>query len=177
MAQSQETPIQTFEKGAGASSEASRSDASPQKSEHDFDKEAHNAPSKSTWRHLFVFTERRYATILGFAIIAAVLVAATKTLYAILLGQIMDLVTPLGAGTISSTTAMEGVRMWCLVLTGVGVAIWAFNSALMALWVISGELSAKSARESLFSSLLSKEMAWFDRQEEGVSSALSRMQM
>ncbi|ROV95924.1 hypothetical protein VSDG_05129 [Cytospora chrysosperma] len=177
MAQSQETPIQAFEKGAGAHSEPSRSDSSPQQSEHDFDKTPINAPSKSTWRHLFVFTERRHATILGFAIVAAVLVAATKTLYAILLGKIMDLVSPLGAGTISGTTAMEGVRMWCLVLTGVGVAIWAFNSALMTLWVIFGELSAKSARESLFSNLLSKEMAWFDRQEEGVSSALASMQI
>lgn len=177
MAQSQEIPIQAFEKGAGAHSEPSRSDSSPQQSEDDFDKTPKNAPSKSTWRHLFVFTERRHATVLGFAIVAAVLVAATKTLYAILLGKIMDLVSPLGAGTISGTTAMEGVRMWCLVLTGVGVAIWAFNSALMTLWVIFGELSAKSARESLFSNLLSKEMAWFDRQEEGVSSALASLQI
>ncbi|ROV91497.1 hypothetical protein VMCG_09450 [Cytospora schulzeri] len=174
MAQPQVTPIQTPEKDVG--SEPSRSDASPQESVHN-DKESRNSSSKSAWRHLFVFTERRHAAILGFAIIAAVLVAATKTLYAILLGKIMDLVSPLGAGTISGTTAMEGVRMWCLVLTGVGVAIWVFNSALMALWVIFGELSAKSARESLFSNLLSKEMTWFDMQEEGVSSALSSMQI
>lgn len=173
MAQPQVTAIQTIEKSAG--SEVSQSDASLQKSEHE--NEPQNGPSKSTWRHLFIFTDRRHAAILGFAIVSAVLVAATKTLYAILLGKIMDLVSPLGAGTISGTKAMEGVRMWCLVLTGVGVAIWAFNSALMALWVIFGELSAKSARDGLFSNLLSKEMAWFDRQEEGVSSALSSMQM
>lgn len=89
----------------------------------------------------------------------------------------MDIVSPLGAGTISGTKAMEGVKLWCVVLTGVGVAIWAFNSALMAFWVIVGELVAKSARENLFSNLLSKEMAWFDKREEGISSALSSMQM
>lgn len=175
MAQPQVIRIQTIEEGAV--SEPSNSYAPPQKSEHYTDNTLQNAPSKSTWRHLFVFTERRHAAILGFAVIAAVLVAATKTLYAIFLGKIIDLVSPLGAGTISGTRAMEGVRMWCLVLTGLGVAIWAFNSALMALWVIFGELAAKSAREGLFSNLLSKEMAWFDRQEEGVSSALSSMQM
>ncbi|KUI55810.1 Alpha-factor-transporting ATPase [Cytospora mali] len=170
MDQPQVIPNQAPEKGPG-------SEPSPQDIEHDYDDNPRNSPSTSTWRHLFVFTERRHAAFLGFAVIAAVLVAATKTLYAILLGKIMDIVSPLGAGTISGTTAMGGVRIWCLVLTGVGVAIWAFNSALMALWVIFGELAAKSARESLFSNLLSKEMAWFDRQQEGVSSSFSSMQI
>lgn len=174
MGQPQVVPIQALEKEG--SSEPSKSEALSQKGEHNDDKKSQGAAIKSKWRHLFVFTERRHALFLSFAILSALLVAATKTLYAILLGKIMDIVSPLGAGTISGKTAMEGVRMWCLVLTGVGVAIWAFNSALMALWIIFGELIAKSARESLFSNLLSKEMAWFDSQEEGVSSALSSMQ-
>ncbi|ROW14145.1 hypothetical protein VPNG_04344 [Cytospora leucostoma] len=171
MGQPKVTSTQSLEKGAII--ESLRPEAPANNDKHDTEKKYHSVSSKSTWRHLFGFTTRRHAPIFSFAVIAALLVAATKTLYAILLGRIMDIVSPLGAGVISGNTAMEGVKRWCLILAGVGVAIWAFNWALMALWIIFGEVIAKSVRESLFTSLLSKEMAWFDRQEEGVSSVLS----
>lgn len=175
MGQPKVTSTRPLEKGAIIESLCPEAPANNDK--HDTGKKYQGVSSKSTWHHLFGFTTRRHAPILTFAVIAAVLVAATKTLYAILLGRIMDIVSPLGAGAISGNTAMEGVKIWCLVLTGVGVAIWASNWALMALWIIFGEVVAKSVRESLFTSLLSKEMAWFDRQEEGVSSVLSTIHM
>lgn len=198
MAQPQAIPTEALEKGASV--KLSHSEALPQKktdydsdnnsnNNNDADADAdagdnsngnskqHGSPSRSSWRHLFVFTQRRHAVFLSSAVITALLVAVTKTVYSILLGKIIDIVSPLGAGSVSAEAAMGGVRKWCLVLVGVGVAVWAFNSAFMALWIIFGELEARSARETLFSNLLYKEMAWFDSQEEGVSSALSRMQM
>ncbi|KAF3762068.1 hypothetical protein M406DRAFT_96416 [Cryphonectria parasitica EP155] len=131
--------------------------------------------SKSTWRDLFAFTERRHLGPLIMAIIAAAFAAAAKTSYAIFLGRVMDILTPLGAGTISKESAMTGVTFWCIILTAMGAAVWIFNSAFMAAWVIFGELIARQARDKIFSNLLNKEMAWFDSQEEGVSSALSAM--
>lgn len=130
----------------------------------------------ATWKHLFVFTERRQARLLGLGIVASLLVAAVKTVFAVLLGRIMDVVSPLGAGNIDGSTAMAGVTIWCIVLAGLGLASWAFNSALMALWVVFGELVAKTARNRLFGHLLHKEMAWFDGHHEGLSSALSGIQ-
>ncbi|KAK2596828.1 hypothetical protein N8I77_012720 [Diaporthe amygdali] len=131
----------------------------------------------ATWKHLFVFTKSRQAGFLSLAVVASLLVAAVKTVFAILLGRIMDIVSPLGAGRINGSTAMGGVTIWCVVLTGIGVASWAFNSALMALWIIFGELVAKTARHDVFEHLLDKEMAWFDAHDEGLSSALSGMQI
>ncbi|KAI3390970.1 hypothetical protein diail_8305, partial [Diaporthe ilicicola] len=131
----------------------------------------------ATWKHLFVFTQRRQAGFLSLAIVASLLVAAVKTVFAILLGKIMDFVSPLGAGSIDGSTAMAGVTTWCVVLTGIGVASWAFSSALMALWIIFGELVAETARKCVFEHLMEKEMAWFDGQDEGLSSALSGMQI
>lgn len=130
----------------------------------------------ATWKHLFVFTKRRQARLLGLAIVASMLVAGVKTVFAVLIGRIMDIVSPLGAGSIDGSTAMAGVTIWCVVLAGLGLASWAFNSALMALWVVFGELVAKSARKSVFEHLLYREMAWFDGHHEGLSSALSGMQ-
>lgn len=68
---------------------------------------------------------------------------------------------------------MAGLTIWCVVLAGLGLASWIFNSVLMALWVIFGELVAKTARKSVFENLLYREMAWFDGHLEGLSSALS----
>lgn len=137
-----------------------------------------NPATGATWKHLFVFTQRRRQVgFLGLAIAASLLVAAVKTVFAILLGRIMDVVSPLGAGSIDGRTAMAGVTVWCVVLTGIGVASWAFNSALMALWIVFGELVAKTARKTIFEDMLEKEMAWFDGHDEGLSSALSGMQM
>lgn len=130
----------------------------------------------ATWKHLFVFTKRRQARLLGFAIVASMLVAAVKTVFAVLLGRIMDIVSPLGAGSINGSTAMAGVTFWCVVLAGLGLASWAFNSALLALWVAFGEMVAKTARQSVFQHLLCSEMTWFDGHQEGLSSALSGIQ-
>lgn len=133
--------------------------------------------TSSTWRHLFAFTKRQHTFSLALAVLAAACAAGAKTSYAIFLGKVMDVVTPLGAGTSSKDSAMASVSFWCAILTAVGAAAWVFNSAFMAAWVIFGELVTKNARDTLFTNLLYKDMAWFDGQDEGVSSVLSSMQM
>lgn len=160
----------------GATATPNMSGASPGRSHVNKPDSAQDAAGGATWKHLFVFTQRRQARLLGPAIVASLLVAAAKTVFAVLIGRIMDIVSPLGAGSIDGSTAMAGVRIWCAVIAGLGLASWAFNSALMALWIVFGELVAKTARKCVFEHLLCKEMGWFDGHHEGLSSALSGMQ-
>lgn len=150
--------------------------ASPGRSHINKPDSARDSAGGATWKHLFVFTRRRQSRLLGLAIVASLLVAAVKTVFAVLIGRIMDIVSPLGAGSIDRGTAMAGVKMWCVVLAGLGLASWAFNSALMVLWVAFGELVARTARKCVFERLLHREMDWFDGHHEGLSSALSGMQ-
>ncbi|PSR88794.1 P-loop containing nucleoside triphosphate hydrolase protein [Coniella lustricola] len=133
--------------------------------------------SKSSWKDLFAFTEPQHYGALAVAIGVAALVAAAKTSYAIFLGRVMDILTPLGAGTLSKTVAMTGVTFWCILLTAVGAAVWICNFVFMAAWVIFGELIAKNTRDTLFDNLMHKDMAWFDSQTDGISSSLSSMQV
>lgn len=135
-----------------------------------------NAPT-SSWKDLFAFTERQHYGALTIAVVAAAFAAAAKTSYAIFLGRVMDILTPLGAGTLSKNTAMTGVTFWCILLTAVGTAVWICNFAFMVAWVIFGELIAKNTRDTLFNSLMYKDMAWFDSQKDGMSSTLSSMQV
>lgn len=135
------------------------------------------AASQAKFADLFSFTEHRHAGPLALAVLAAALAAGTKTIYAILLGKVVDLVVPLGLGTMSKAEVLSGVSFWALILTVLGVAAWITNSALMAFWVVFGELVAKNTREKLFHDLMYKNMGWYDSQEEGVSSTLSAMQV
>ena len=153
------------------------SEASPDRPHNSKPDSSQTPDGGATWKHLFVFIQRREAGFLSLAIVASLLVAVVKTVFAVLIGRIMDIVSPLGAGKIDGTTAMAGVKAWCVVLAGLGVASWVFNSALMALWIIFGEFVTKTARESVFDHLLDREMSWFDSHHEGLSSALSGMQM
>lgn len=132
--------------------------------------------SKASWIHLFAFVNRHNAGLLASAVAAAMAVAGAKTFYAIVLGKIFDIVSRFGAGKIDGDDTLAGVTTWCVVLTAVGAAIWLANAGFMALWVIFGEVCAKSARETLFTALLRKDMSWFDSQGDGLSSMLVRIQ-
>ena len=134
------------------------------------------ANPKPSWSHLFVFINRRHAGLVVPAITAAMAVAGAKTFYAIVLGKIFDIVSGFGAGRLNGDETLAGVGKWCVVLTAVGGGIWVANTAFMALWVIFGEVCAKSARDTLFAALLRKDMAWFDAQGDGLSSMLVRIQ-
>lgn len=140
--------------------------------------DTHPSPfPKATWRHVFAFTERHHTGTLVLAVAAAACAAGVKISNAVFLGKFLDIDTSLGNGTTSPETATANVAFLCLVFTALGVAAWIFNWAFMTAWIIFGELTAKSARETVFTNLLYKDMTWFDSQKEGVSSALSSIQV
>jgi len=138
---------------------------------------AQTPPSKATWRHIFAFMERQHAGVLILATVTAACAAGLKTSNAIFLGKFLDIDTQIGDGSISMETAFEREIFLCILITAVGAAAWIFNWTFMTAWIVFGELTARSARTKVFTTLLYKDMAWFDSQEEGMSSALSSIQV
>ncbi|KAH7179800.1 P-loop containing nucleoside triphosphate hydrolase protein [Fusarium flagelliforme] len=132
--------------------------------------------TKSSWKQLFAFTKRSHTGALVAALIAAAFSAGFKTVLAVILGKIFDIIAGFGNGTFTGDEALSRVSDWALVLLGMGIGNWIASTAFLALWVIFGELQACSVRENIFASLLSKDMAWFDSQSEGISSLLIRIQ-
>ena len=132
--------------------------------------------TKSSWKQLFAFTKRSHTGALIAALIAAAFSAGFKTVLAVILGKIFDIIAGLGNRTFTGDEALSRVSDWALVLLGMGIGNWIASTAFLALWVIFGELQACSVRENIFASLLSKDMAWFDSQPEGISSLLIRIQ-
>ncbi|RKK93787.1 ABC transporter B family member 6 [Fusarium oxysporum] len=131
---------------------------------------------KSSWKQLFLFTRRSHSGALIAALLAAGFSAGFKTVLSVILGKVFDIIAGFGNGSLSGDDALSQVGRWALVLVGLGIGNWITSTAFLALWVIFGELQACSVRQDIFASLLSKDMAWFDSQSEGMSSLLIRMQ-
>jgi len=127
---------------------------------------------KSSFKDLFAFTRRAHFPILTSAFFTAALVAAARTGYAVLTGRIFEIVTRFGAGLITADEYLSEISRWCGYLCLLGLAMWLVASLDMALWITTGELRAKTAREALFRAFLQKTMAWYDARESGTSSLL-----
>lgn len=132
--------------------------------------------SKPSWRMLFEFTRWSHAAPLATALVASAAVAGFKASLSVILGRIFEIIAEFGTGSRSSESSMAGITRWALILVGLGVGNSMAHSVFLTFWIIFGELQAQAARRRMFNCLVSKEMAWFDVQEEGISSLLIRMQ-
>jgi ATP-binding cassette subfamily B (MDR/TAP) protein 1 len=132
--------------------------------------------TKSSWKDLFAFTKLSHSGPLLAALMSSAIAACFKVALAVVLGQVFDLIGEFGSGTRSGHSTMIHVARWTLIIFGLGIGNWIAHSAFLALWIMFGELQASSVREDTFHSLLSKDMSWFDSQDQGVSSLLVRIQ-
>jgi ATP-binding cassette subfamily B (MDR/TAP) protein 1 len=132
--------------------------------------------SSSPWKHLFAFTTPRQAGVIACAVVTAAVVAAGKTVYTVLLGKIFDISTKYGSNLLGGQETLTQISQWLAYLTVLGVAVWLSSSLDMALWITSGELRAVTARKTLFSTMIQKEMDWFDSRGDGMSSLVIQTQ-
>ncbi|PHH65367.1 hypothetical protein CDD81_2471 [Ophiocordyceps australis] len=130
----------------------------------------------ASWTSLLAFTRRSHVTVLSAAVLASAAAAGLRTLLAIFLGRIFDIIAGFGNGTQSGESALQLVSKWCVGLVALGCANWLASSALLALWIMFGELQAHSARLCLLKGLLGQDMAWFDSLDQGISSLVVRIQ-
>ncbi|KAH6847544.1 P-loop containing nucleoside triphosphate hydrolase protein [Chaetomium sp. MPI-CAGE-AT-0009] len=69
---------------------------------------------KSTFKHLFTFTPPHHAPLLALSLTTAALVAAGRTVYAVLLGRIFDVVTRFGAGLLAPADFFALIAQWAV---------------------------------------------------------------
>ncbi|POR33822.1 Alpha-factor-transporting ATPase [Tolypocladium paradoxum] len=132
--------------------------------------------AKASWTSLFAFTKRSHAGVLFAAVVASAATAALRTVLAVFLGRIFDVIAEFGNGTRTGDSALEDVSKWCLVVVGLGLGNWLANTAFLSLWITFGELQADGVRRDIFSSLLARDLAWFDSLDQGISGLLVRSQ-
>lgn len=133
-------------------------------------------PAKVPWKKLLAFTRWSHAWPLIAATVSAGFTAGLKTVLAVVLGKTFDVTANYGSGQRNASESMDEIIKWCIILVALGVGNWLANTAFLALWTTFGELQANSIRHEVFDSLLSRDMTWFDSQEQGISSLLIRIQ-
>lgn len=116
---------------------------------------------------------RQDVSVALFATAASAAVAAAKTTYALLLGEIFQVITNYGSGTLSAHDTLQQVVTWCLALTALGIGMAVFSSLLMMLWILNGETRARTVRIRLFQALLAKDMTWFDTRRGSIASLMT----
>jgi ATP-binding cassette subfamily B (MDR/TAP) protein 1 len=131
---------------------------------------------RASFRALFAFTTKRQYLLLFPATVIATISGALRPVLAIFLGYIFDELISYGAGSSDESRMIHNVSKWCTVLAGVGAATLLANGAFFALWLLFGEAQARTVRRQAFSSLLKKDMSWYDMKTEGIGSYLIRFQ-
>jgi ATP-binding cassette subfamily B (MDR/TAP) protein 1 len=97
-------------------------------------------------------------------------------LLAVLLGAIFNEFTKYASHSLSNAELIERVSHYCIYLSALGTATWVLHTLQFALWVASGELQLKVARERLFDALLRADIKWFETAKDSVGGLLPRLQ-
>ncbi|KAK4176579.1 putative ABC transporter expressed in the mitochondrial inner membrane [Triangularia setosa] len=132
--------------------------------------------TRSTFATLFSFTRSKHIPLVLLSFFTASLVAAGRTAYAIMLGKIFEIVSKWGAGSLTPTEFVSQISQWSIYFVLLGLGVWLFSSIDIALWVLSGELRARTTREIMFRALLRKTAGWYDLRGEGVWALLVQVQ-
>ena len=139
------------------------------------EEDSHQAENAS-WLALFNFTSKSHSIILIPAIILSILSGMVIPALAVFLGKIFDLFTSFGADIISGADLIKQVSTYGIALAGLGAASGILNAMFFGLWLLFGELQAKSAREKLFNGMLVKDLEWYDMRKSGIESLIARQQ-
>jgi ATP-binding cassette, subfamily B (MDR/TAP), member 1 len=129
---------------------------------------------RAGWRSLFIFTTKRHHVTLFFAAAFSVLSGTVMPAVAIALGKIFDDFTRFGAHQLNRHELVSRITTGCLTLVGIALLSWFLNSAFYLLWIVFGELQAKTVRDKLFEGLLNRDIEWYDKRKDGIGALVPR---
>ncbi|KAH0538273.1 hypothetical protein FGG08_005144 [Glutinoglossum americanum] len=136
----------------------------------------HKHEGRVGWRSLFNFTTKRHHVALFLAAALSILSGVVTPVLAILLGRIFDDFTRFGANQLNRHELISSVTTGCLGLAGLGSVSWLLNGSFYLLWLVFGELQAKTIRDKLFEGLLNRDIEWYDKRKDGVGALIPRCQ-
>jgi hypothetical protein len=125
---------------------------------------------------IFAFTHKKHLVVLILALVLTTVAGAIKPAITVFLGRIFDELANFNAGSITGDELHEKVSTWCIALTGLGIATMLVNGGFFSLWMVFGEMQARSVRDMAFLSLQKKDIEWYDLRVDGIGSLLVRIQ-
>jgi ATP-binding cassette, subfamily B (MDR/TAP), member 1 len=140
------------------------------------DDEGDSGAHQASFSSIFAFTHKKNLAVLIPALLLTTIGGAIKPAITIFLGHIFDELASFGSGSTTGDELLKNVSIWCIALTGLGIATMVVNGGFFSLWLVFGEIQARSVRDEAFLSMLEKEMEWYDLRADGVGSLLVRIQ-
>ena len=131
---------------------------------------------RPAWRSLFAFTDQHHMFVLILALVLSVASGIIIPALAVFLGKIFNLFSDFGSGNLTSHGLVSKVTIDCIGLVGLGSASWILNGSYFMVWLVFGELQAKSVRDKLYANMLEKDLEWFEMHSNGVGALLPRLQ-
>jgi ATP-binding cassette subfamily B (MDR/TAP) protein 1 len=128
-----------------------------------------------SWRFLFAFTTPQHLPTLICALFFSILGGLIKPTASICIGRVFYAQIRFGAGDLNSEGLIYEAAKWSIALTVLGVVAWLVEAVFLGIWIVFGELQAKAVRGKIFSSMLDKEIEWYDLRVEGVAPLLARI--
>ena len=135
-----------------------------------------STPHPVKWRALFTFTQPGHLFALVPATLLSVAAGILQPALAIYFGKFFNSFSEYGGGAINGSQLTHKTLTDVYVLLGIGLATWLLKGSYFGIWMVFGELQAKSVRDELFSNLMWKNLAWFDSRTSGVAALLSRLE-
>ncbi|OAP55006.1 hypothetical protein AYL99_10706 [Fonsecaea erecta] len=127
-------------------------------------------------RSIFNFTTKAHLPVLLPALILSAAAGCLQPAMAFFFGQFFDTFSDFAAGKADGSIFMNRSLGSLYALLGVAGATFLFKCILFSLWLVFGEMQARSIRELLFQSLLDREIGWYDARTAGVGTYLTRFQ-
>ena len=128
------------------------------------------------WSSLFIFTTKAHIFTLLAALVVSIISGLIIPTLALFLGMIFNSFTEYGTGSITGDKLLASVSRNVTYLAILASANYVLSSGYFILWLIFGELQAKSAHDKVYNDMLRKEMEWFDMRKAGVSALMPRLQ-
>ncbi|KAK5090510.1 ATP-dependent permease [Lithohypha guttulata] len=129
----------------------------------------------AAYRVVFSFNRPGHLFVLIPAVLLAALSGTIKPAMSILTGHFFTSFAQYAAGTIDAQVMTNSTRSIVYAFIVVAAITWLAKAAVCTTWITYGEMQAAAVREDLFSALIVRDLAWFEAQEAGVSSLLSRI--
>ncbi len=128
------------------------------------------------WKSLFSFTRSTHLPILLPATLASAAAGGLQPAMALFFGKFFNTFSDFASGNTDGATFMNKSLGTVYALFAIAAATFVLRGTLFSLWLVFGEMQARRVRELLFTSLLERDIEWYEARTTGVGTLLTRLQ-
>ena len=125
---------------------------------------------------MFVFSGRKDIVFLAPAIICSCIAGGLKQINALIVGRFMNNFTKLASGSASCDELKASNTQNLSYMLAIAASTWIVKAGFSFFWMAYAESQSRTVRLDLSTSLLGRDLEWYDSQQAGIGAILIRLQ-